>query len=76
MADCNQCGGAPAVPYIVHEGEMARMERTNRRLWIAVVVLIAALFASCVCGMIHADCAPDKCVQEVYLHGTEGTGTA
>lgn len=31
------------VPYIVHEGDMARMERSNRRLWIIVLVLIDEL---------------------------------
>lgn len=32
-----------AVPYIVHEGEMARMERVNNRLWVAVIILIVCL---------------------------------
>ena len=77
MADCNRCGGVPDVPYFVHEGEMARLERANRRLWIAVVILAAALFVSCTyCRMIHADCAPDEVMQEVYLHGTESNDTA
>lgn len=31
------------VPYIVHEGDMARMERTNKRLWIVVIMLILLL---------------------------------
>lgn len=74
MADCNRCGGgAPDVPYIVHESEMARLERANRRLWVAVVILIFALSASCLGGMIHAERASDA---EVYVHGTEGTDTA
>ena len=30
-----------AVPYIVHESSMARMERVNKRLWIVVLVLLA-----------------------------------
>lgn len=34
------------VPYIVHEGTMARMERTVRRLWIAVLLAVILLFAS------------------------------
>lgn len=34
------------VPYIVHEGEMARMERMNRRLWIVILALIAALIVT------------------------------
>ena len=75
MADCNRCG-VPDVPYYVHEGEMARLERANRRLWAAVIVLAVALSASCVYRMIHAENAPENNVQEVYLHGTEGSDTA
>ena len=35
-----------SVPFIAHEAGMARMERTNRRLFIVVIVSIALLFAS------------------------------
>lgn len=35
-----------AVPYIVHEGVLARMERQLKRLFIAIIVLIAALVLS------------------------------
>lgn len=31
------------VPYIVHEGEMARMERQLKRLWIALLVTLSLL---------------------------------
>ena len=31
------------VPYIVHEGEMARMERLVKRLWIALIVALSLL---------------------------------
>lgn len=34
------------IPYFSHEGDMARMERTNRRLFIVVLVLIAALLGT------------------------------
>ena len=34
------------VPYMVHEGDMARMERNSRRLWIIVLVLIVLLVGS------------------------------
>ena len=34
------------VPYIVHEASIARMERTNKRLLIALVVAIITIFAS------------------------------
>ena len=46
------CGGCTAhehkaehqpVPYIVHERDIARMERMNRRLWILCIVLIVLL---------------------------------
>lgn len=31
------------IPYFVHEGDMARQERTIRRLWILCIILIALL---------------------------------
>ena len=34
------------VPWIVFEGEMARNERTVRRLWVALIVAIALIFAT------------------------------
>lgn len=37
---------APDVPYIVYEGEQARNERHIKRLWVALIVAIIALFAS------------------------------
>lgn len=51
MANCETCKGKDAhapeiVPYIVHESSMARMERQTKRLWIALIVVIAMLFAS------------------------------
>ena len=46
--DCKTCKeGRPAdVPFIVHEADMARMERTNKRNTIIIVLLIIALLAS------------------------------
>ena len=34
------------IPYYVHEGVVARMERTNRRLWILCIMLIVLLTAT------------------------------
>lgn len=34
------------IPYIAHEGALARMERTTTRLFKVIVVLITALFLS------------------------------
>lgn len=34
------------VPYIVHEGDMARQERTINRLWVTSLVAIILLVAT------------------------------
>ena len=34
------------VPYIVHEGDVARLERVIKRMWVLVLSLIILLFAS------------------------------
>ena len=46
---CNNCGSEKkpqSVPYIVHEGDMSRLERQLKRLWIVVLVLIFMLVGS------------------------------
>ena len=47
MADCKSCKAkdqpSETVPYIVHEGMMARAERTAKRLWITILLLIVLL---------------------------------
>ena len=44
---CETCKNKPttpeSVPYIAHESAMARMERTNKRLWITNLILIFLL---------------------------------
>ena len=34
------------IPFVAHEADMSRMERTNKRLWIIVIVLIAVLLGT------------------------------
>ena len=34
------------IPYFVHEGDMARLERSNKRMFILVILLIMALIGS------------------------------
>ena len=50
MADCGNCkvksAQAADVPYIVHEAELARAERSFKRLWAAIILLIVLLFGS------------------------------
>lgn len=52
---CNNCsqGAVVNVPYVVHESAMARMERTIKRLWILILVLIALLATSNVAWLIY-----------------------
>lgn len=50
MPDCKTCKenrqNVEPVPYIVHESAMARMERTIKRLWIALILVISLLVAT------------------------------
>ena len=50
MADCGNCkvksAQAADVPYIVHEANMARSERTVKRLWATIILLILLLVGS------------------------------
>ncbi len=46
---CNGCGSDKTpenVPYLVHEGDMSRLERQLKRLWIVILVLIFLLVGS------------------------------
>ena len=47
MENCETCkkvhNEPESVPYIVHESAMARAERTAKRLWITILVLIFML---------------------------------
>ena len=47
MADCKSCKSkdqhTEPVPFIVHESMMARAERTAKRLWITILLLIVLL---------------------------------
>ena len=34
------------IPFVAHEADMTRMERTNRRVWILCIILIILLFGT------------------------------
>ena len=78
MANCENCKGKDAhapgsVPYIVHESSMARMERQIKRLWIALIVCIALIFASNA-AWLYAWMQYDYSSEEiVYQQDGEGT---
>ena len=46
--NCSECklNRENSVPYIVHESAMARAERTQKRLWITILILIVFLVGS------------------------------
>ena len=60
------------VPYIVYEAEMTRSERQIKRLWIALIVAIALIFASNVVWLIYIN----QYNFESYDLSTEGGGNA
>lgn len=45
MSNCESCGKRPPepVPYVVHEADMARQERTIKRMWILLLVMLVLL---------------------------------
>lgn len=45
-ATCANRKRVEPVPYSVHESDMARAERSNKRLWVVVIILIFALILS------------------------------
>ena len=44
-----------SVPYIVHEGDMARLERENRRLLIALAISVVVLLLNNIAWLIHVE---------------------
>lgn len=75
-ANCAKAKKAPEpIPYIAHESAMARMERIIRRLWIAVLVLIAALLATNGAWAYYESQFTDE-VQEVTQDVDTGNGNA
>ena len=78
MANCETCKGKDAhapesVPYIVHESSMARMERQIKRLWIALIVCIALIFASNAGWLIYE--SQYETLEYSYDYQQDGQGT-
>ena len=65
------------IPFYAHEGEVTRLERINKRLWIAVLVVFAAFVLSNLAWIIYENQFED----EVYTYevqqdsGDGGTNT-
>ena len=54
------------IPYFVHEGEMARAERTNKRLWILILILVVALIGSNAGWIIYESQFQTEVTTETY----------
>ena len=51
-----------SISYFAHEADMARMERTNVRLWVLNIILLLALIISNVCWVRYENQFED-CVE-------------
>lgn len=68
-----------SIPYVVHEGDMARLERTNKRLWILCLVILVALVGSNCCWIWYESQWEDvetTTTQEVSQDVDTGNGSA
>lgn len=63
------------IPYFAHEGEMARAERLNKRLWILCLILILLLAGSNVFWFWYESRFEDV-VTVTQESSTEGGGNA
>lgn len=60
-----------------HEGDMARMERANKRLWVVIIILIVALIGSNAAWIYYESQFEDVTVEQevdtrmgdAYVHG-------
>ena len=77
MSNCGNCNGKDkntpeTVPYLVHESEMARAERTIKRLWITTLVLIFMLVGTNAAWMYY-ESQLETVYQEVVQEADNGT---
>lgn len=78
MADCKTCKEQrQTIPYIVHEADMARQERTIKRLWIALILVIVLLVGSnCAWLLCESQFEDVITTTENYEAGAENDGVA
>ena len=57
------------IPYIAHEADMARLERSNKRLWLLCVILVVLLIGSNVAWLYHESQFEDVVVTQENADG-------
>lgn len=74
--DCSTCksNSLQTIPYIAHEQEMAHRERTERRLWITIILLIVLLVGSNA-GWMYYESQFEDVYQEVVQEADNGTNS-
>lgn len=62
------------VPYIAHENDMARLERTNKRIWIVILILVVSLLVTNF-GWIYYECHSihSQITQDIDINGNSNT---
>lgn len=73
MNDMEDKTKVEAVPYVVHEGAMARQERTIKRLWILCLVMFLALVGTNA-GWIYYESQFETVVSDVRQDIDSGDG--
>ena len=64
------------VPYLVHEGVMVRLERSNKRLWILCIIMFVALVFSNCYWVWYESQWEDVVTTESYESSADGGGVA
>lgn len=68
MSDCVSCKTehkqVANVPFVVYESAMARMERTIKRLWIVVLLLVVLLVGSNIVWIVYENSFEDVVVEQ------------
>lgn len=66
MPECNECRKErQGVPFIVHEADMARMERTIKRLWILLLVLVVLLVGTNIAWIAYESQFVEETITEI-----------
>ena len=76
VKECNSCNTAvQTIPYIVHEQEMARRERTEKRLWLTIILLICLLVGTNAGWIYYESQFTDVITQEVVQEADNGNNS-
>ena len=79
--DCDACKKqraeeSGAVPRWTHEADMARMERTVKKLWVLLIITLALLFGTNAGWIYYESQWEEVTTTETYEARTDGGGTA